>query len=81
MARTKHTAPTFSEQLRAAIEASEHSMLGLCRETGIDRAAMSRFVNGKAGLRLETVDRIVEVLGLRLVSAPGARGRSKGEKP
>lgn len=81
MTRTKHTAPTFSEQLRAAIEASEHSMLGLCRETGIDRAAMSRFVNGKAGLRLETVDRIVEVLGLRLVTGSTTSSRGKRGKP
>lgn len=77
MARTRTFPPSFSEQLRAAIEASNLSMLGLCRETGIDRAAMSRFVNRKAGLRLETVDRIVEVLGLRLVAAPASRRKTR----
>lgn len=81
MARTNNTAPTLSDQLRAAIEVSEYSMLGLCRETGIDRAAMSRFVNGKAGLRLETIDRIVEVLGLRLVAGSTTSTRGKRGKP
>ncbi len=64
----KRAAADLSAQLRAAIKASELSMLAICRATGIDRGAMSRFVNGKAGFRLESADRVVSALGLRLVA-------------
>jgi hypothetical protein len=63
MARKKLT---VSETLRAAINADERSRYRLCQLAEIDQAAMSRFMNGLAGLNTDSVDRLAEVLGLEL---------------
>jgi len=62
----------FSDQLRRAISQSGLSHYAICQATGINKAALSRFVNGKMGLSLESIDRIVAVLSLRL-EAPKRR--------
>ncbi len=58
--------PTISEQLREAI-AKADSAYDLAREAGVDRSVLSRFINGKRTITLDTVDRLAEVLKLRLV--------------
>jgi transcriptional regulator with XRE-family HTH domain len=65
----------FSDQLRSAIENAKMSVYSLCRITGIDKAVMSRFMSGRRGLSLTSIDRICNVLGLRLVS--GTRGAER----
>lgn len=56
----------LSDQLRAAIDSSELSRYRICIETDIDQASMSRFMTGKVGMTLERLDRIAELLDLRL---------------
>lgn len=63
MARKKQT---VSETLRAAVNSDDRSRYRLCQLAEIDQAAMSRFMNGLAGLKTDTVDRLAEVLGLEL---------------
>lgn len=58
---------TISEQLRQAIEASEVSRYRIAQETGIDQSALSKFMAGKRGMNLETLDILGEYLGLELV--------------
>jgi len=70
----------FSRQLRSAIQNAEMSVYALCQVTGIDKAVMSRFMNGKRGLSLASIDRICDVLGLRLVSTNEAARRGKNAK-
>jgi len=67
----------FSEQLRQAIERSELSRYAIGQAAGIDKATLSRFMAGKVGLSLESIDKIVSVLDLRLEAAK----RSRKPKP
>src|SRR5271157_355451 len=48
----------FSEQLRQAIERSGMSRYAIGQAAGIDKATMSRFMAGKVGLSLESIDKI-----------------------
>ena len=59
--------PTLSEQLRAAIESSGLTRYRISQETGIDQAALSRFMSGEMGLSTNTLDKMADVLGLELV--------------
>jgi len=65
MAKRK-TAKTISEQLREAIGKSSLSPYELAEASGVDRSVLSRFLNGKRSITLDTVDRLAEVLKLRL---------------
>jgi plasmid maintenance system antidote protein VapI len=66
----------ISDHLRQAILAygSAYSLAGTA---GVDRATISRFLAGKSALSLETVDRLAEVLGLRLVQSRAVRRAKK----
>ena len=60
--------PKLTDQLRAAIDASGLSRYAICKAIGLDQATMSKFMAGKQGLALDTVDRLGELLGLKLVT-------------
>ena len=55
---------TISEQLCSAIRAADKSRFEISEETGLTQSAISRFVNGKCGLSLRSVDSICECLGV-----------------
>ena len=63
----KRISRKLTEQLRAAVTSSGMSLGELARETGIDKSALSRFVNRDRGLSMEGVDAIGECLSLRIV--------------
>lgn len=58
----------FSEMLRLTIEQSEISRSKICRQTGIDKGALSHFVHGHRGLSLDSVDKLVDCLGLEITT-------------
>ena len=58
----------LTDQLREAIDASGMSRYAVCKAIGVDQSTISRFMAGKAGLALDTVDRLGELLGLELVA-------------
>jgi ribosome-binding protein aMBF1 (putative translation factor) len=62
----------LTDQIRRAINESGVSRYRLWKETGIDQAVLSRFVAGKAGMTLKSLDVLADALGLRIVA-----GRSK----
>jgi transcriptional regulator with XRE-family HTH domain len=70
---------TISDQLRAAIAAA--AALGISRyrisqETGVEQSALSRFVHGKQGLDLSSIDRLAAFLELELVKTDAtSKGR------
>ena len=49
----------------------------LAEESGVDAASLCRFVAGQTGLTLKNIDRIGQVIGLRLVidGPVGKKGR------
>jgi len=59
--------PTFSEQLRRAVKQCPKTGYVICKETGIDKAALSRFLSGKVGLSMASLDLLCEAIGARLV--------------
>ena len=58
----------LAEQLRRAIAASGLTPYRIATDAGVDRAIMTRFVNGDRGLTLDTASRIADYLGLELRS-------------
>jgi Cro/C1-type HTH DNA-binding domain len=71
-------AKLFSDELRQAIEKSELSCYAICQITGIDKAQMSRFINGKGGLSMEGTDAVCKLIGAKLVPGkPVKVGRRK----
>lgn len=57
---------SVSETLRNAIKESGLTHYRIAKDAGTTPAVVSRFAYGERDLRLETVDRIAEVLGLEL---------------
>lgn len=66
-----------SDELRRAIRESGMSMLAVARAAKLDKASLSRFLSEERGLRLETIDELCVMFGLRLVQA---RKRKAGTK-
>jgi len=73
----KRTSQTLTDQLRAAVVESGLTLGQITRDTGIDKSALSRFVNGERGVSMEALDKLGEYLGLRIVKTrkPQEKGR------
>ena len=68
MRRMTRRRDKLTDQIRRAIEESGVSRYRLWKETGIDQAVLSRFVAGKAGMTLKSLDVLADALGLRIVA-------------
>jgi len=62
--------PGFSGDLRRAIVASREEHNDLARELEIDSTLLEEFLDGDASLPTAVVDRLVELLGLKLTAIP-----------
>jgi plasmid maintenance system antidote protein VapI len=71
---------TMTEQLRRCIDAAGISRYAICKAVGLPESTMSRFMAGKCGLSLATVDRLGELLGLEIITRGQAR-KTKGRAP
>jgi hypothetical protein len=58
----------LTEQLRLAVATSGRTLGEFARDTGLDKSALSRFVNGERGLSMEAFDIVGDYLGLRIVA-------------
>ena len=65
----------FSDQLRRVLGECGLSRYEIAKRSGVDEAALSRFVNGQRGLTTDTLDRLAEVLDLELI--PKRRPRKR----
>jgi transcriptional regulator with XRE-family HTH domain len=65
---SKKARQTLTAQLRREVAASGRTLGELARETGVDKSALSRFVNGERGLSMEALDAIGDYLKLRIVA-------------
>lgn len=64
----KRTTYKLIDQLRRVVADSDKTLGALSRETGINKSALSRFVNGERGLSMEAIDGLGQCLGLRIVA-------------
>ena len=68
----------LTDQVRRAVDESGMSHNAIARATGIDKAALSRFMSDNRGLSLTTLDALGEVLGLRVTAdAPAKKKRQR----
>src|SRR3954447_8621695 len=67
---------SLSNRLREIIRARGMTAYGLARDADLDPGIVQRFLTGRRDIRLETADRLVAALGLKLVES-GAKGRGK----
>lgn len=63
------------DELRRAVEKSERSRYEIANATGIDKAQLSRWMNGKTILGLAKAEALAEFLGLELVLQPRKKRR------
>jgi transcriptional regulator with XRE-family HTH domain len=62
----------FAQQIRQAVRESGLTPYRICKDTGIDQGQMSRFLSGQMWLGEDTMNRLAEYLGWRLVSGADA---------
>ena len=70
----------FSDQIRRAVDSSGLSRYRICKEAGIDQATFSRFMSGKVGMALPTLDALADVLGLDVVAREKTDAAHGGRK-
>ncbi len=66
----------FSDQLRRAIKQSELSRYRISKRTGIAQSILSRYLSRGAGLSIDSIDKLCDCLGLRLMD----EGREQSRK-
>ena len=67
----------FSDQVRRAIRDAAITRYELSQRTGVDQSVLSRFIKGKSGISLDSLDLIAEVLDLRVVTKPAKRRKER----
>lgn len=75
-----HKNTSLTDQLRQLIESAEISRYELWRQTGIDQAVLSKFVNHKGGLSMESLDKIGELFDLQITKRPKPAAKRRSEK-
>ena len=69
----------LTDQLRQAIDNNPAGMTryAVCKAIGLGQSTLSRFMAGKAGLALDTVDKLGELLELELVTKKPVKGKGR----
>lgn len=62
----------FGDQVRRAIRDSGLSLYRVSMETGISQSMLSRFMAGKMGISLDSLDKIGDLIGLKVSLDPAA---------
>ncbi len=66
----------LSDQIRRAVDGSGMSRYRICKELGLAEATMSRFMSGRGGLSMETLDALADFLNLNITNGKrGSKGR------
>lgn len=55
------------DQIRSAVRECDLEPAEIARQSGVNKAALSRFLSGARGLSVESIEKIAPVLGLRIV--------------
>ena len=67
---------SFTDQLRRAIVDSGLTRYRISQESGIAESVLSRFIHGERGLNSDSIDRLMDFLGLEI--RPRRRKRKEG---
>jgi DNA transposition AAA+ family ATPase len=67
MKKKRTRRPKVSDQIRRAIKDCGLTRYRIYKETGIDQASLSKFLSGERGLSLEALDKLGELLNLKVV--------------
>lgn len=67
MAKKQRKPETLSDQLRAIIDDGRQTRYRVSKLAKVDGAQLHRFMNGTGRLSSDTMDRVGQALGLRLV--------------
>lgn len=59
---------TFTDQIRRAVDDCGLSRYAICKRIGLDKAVMSRFMNGKGFLAERTLNNLAALIGLAVVA-------------
>ena len=73
-------AKPVTQQLREIIDASGITRYAVCKAIGLDGGLMSRFMAGKSGLSVQTIDAIGKLLSIKLVAGKARRTVKRGER-
>ncbi len=68
---------TVSDQLRDAIRRDGRAAHAIAGAADVDPGILSRFLSGKRGITIDSLDRIAGALGLGLVATARGRGRPR----
>lgn len=80
-AGTKTSRPSLSDQLRGIIQ-SRGTAYSAAKDSGLDPGVASRFLSHERGLTTQSLDKLTETLGLRLIETDWpARRPAKGRAP
>ena len=70
MAKQQKRDLKFSDEVRQAIAMCGKSRREIARETGIDPALLTRYVQSESGLSTDSLDRLAAFLGLHVSDQP-----------
>ena len=69
-----------SDQLRAAIKAKDATLYRIAKDSDVDWGTLQRFLDGtRPNIRIETVDKLCEYLGLELRVKKGKCGKRRSK--
>lgn len=68
MKKKKTVTKTLSEQLRQIIKNGNMTRYEISKRSGVDASQLHRFVHTSGGLSMDSLDRIAQVLRIRLVA-------------
>lgn len=58
----------MSDQIRDSIDASSMSRYAICKHLDLAESTMSRFMSGRGGLSMNTLDALSELLDLNITT-------------
>ena len=73
----KRRSKKLSDAVKKAIDDSGESRYAIAKATGIDESALAKFYNGHRGITTDTLDRLGEYLGLRIVMDRKTQAKGK----
>lgn len=66
------------EQIRQAILAAEETPYSIAKGSGVNKSQISRMLNSKSDLSVDSAERIAHYLGMEIVIRPKRRTGARG---